>query len=386
MKFLDKESVSVKISKTYFFIFRYIISSFVIFILAFMLLKFPAHSADGVKKGIEICLNSLIPSLYPFMIITNIYALSGLADFNVLFIDRISRFLFRLPGKCASVIFFSFIGGLPIGTTMSVRLYERGIISREQCARMICFCVNPGPAFVISAVGTTMLGSKKIGLLIYVSLILSSFIIGIITRYFSSEDENYVESKIRGGAVADKGLSVEKAVAASSKAMFAICGWVVAFSCVNELIENMNIAEGIRSFFLCVSEITNGSLAASKNYPVPIVAAVVGFSGFCGHFQLMSSIQRAGLKYKYFLVSRIVNSGISAVICGFLLKLFPVAKETFAVGVKPERGDTSGSVVLSVLMIIMAILFVLGDDYIVKRKNAKKVLFLRKYFQKTIDI
>ncbi|MBQ3137128.1 MAG: hypothetical protein IJB74_06585 [Clostridia bacterium] len=373
MKISNKVPVTVKMSKIYSFIFRYTVSSFVIFVFAFMLLKFPVYSADGVKRGIDICLNSLIPSLYPFMILTNIYALSGLAEFDIPFTDKISGFLFRLPGKCLSVILFSFIGGLPIGATMSVRLYDRGLITREQCERMICFCVNPGPAFVISAVGYTVLGSVKAGLLIYISLILSSIIIGIITRFFSSENEFTAEVKLCEAPVHEKGIPLEKAVAESSKAMLAICGWVVAFTCITELTQNMNISEGIKSLILCVSEITNGSIRAAKDYPVPIVAAVIGFSGFCGHFQLMSLIRRAGLKYKYFLVSRIVNSGISAVICGLLFRLFPVAKETFAVGVRPEKGDTSGSVFLSVLMVVMAILFVLGDDYIVKRKNVKKV-------------
>ncbi len=369
MKALKKDLLSDKINKSYFFVLRYAVSSFAIFTLAFILLKFPAYSIDGVKKGIDICMNRLVPSLYPFMILTNIYISSKAAEMKIPLFNKLCRFLFRLPGCCAAVILFSFIGGLPIGAKMSSELCERGYISKEQCARLLCFCVNPGPAFVISAVGLSMLGSEKVGALIYASLILASLIIGFISRFFTSENETYINSDINTSASSVKGSSIETSVIKSSKSILFICSWVVAFSCLGELIVNLNFADGTKSFLLCITEMTRGSLVAAEKYPISIVSAVIGFSGICGHFQLMSAIKTAGMKYKIFLVSRIINSGLSAVICSLLLKVFPVVSETFYVGIKPESGKTSGSFILSVLMVMMAVLFVLGDDYRVIRKK-----------------
>lgn len=370
MKAFTKEYINI--NKAGLFVIRYAVSAFLLFSSAFILLRFPSHSAQGVKNGIDICLGSLVPGLYPFMIITNLYLSLGMAEARFSFIDRLCRFMFRLPGCCATVILFSLIGGLPIGAGMSAQLYERGMISREQCRRMLCFCVNPGPAFVISVVGHSALNSEKAGLLIYLSLILSSLIIGVLSGFFTADEEVFKISE--ASKLAEKGRScVESAVVKSSKSIFGICAWVVAFSCFSEIISNMGFSEGVSSFLMCITEMTRGSVVASESYPIPVVAAVIGFSGICGHFQLLRYINAAELKYKFFLVSRIINAGLSAVICGLLLKLFPVAEETFSVGVRPERGQLSGSVVLSVLMILMAALFVLGDDYRVTRKKLKKL-------------
>ncbi len=372
MKAITENRSFPKLSKAYLFVIRYSLSVFAICSAAFILLKFSSYSVSGVKKGIDICMGSLIPSLYPFMILTNYYALSEISEVRMGVIDKLCSLLFRLPGCCAAVILFSFVGGLPVGAKMSVGLYERGLISKEQCGRMLCFCVNPGPAFVISAVGMTMLGSKATGVIIYVSLILSSLIIGITSRYFSVGNETYIDSiSVKNSAV--KGAPLETAVIKSSKAIFAICAWVVAFSCLNEITANLNLSDAVKSFILFTSEMTCGSMTAAESFSAPIIAAVIGFSGFCGHFQLMGEINKAEIKYKYFLVSRIINSGISAVICSFLMKIFPVAEETFSVGIKPEVSESSGSAVLSALMLLMAVLFLMGDDYRIGRKNTKKV-------------
>ncbi len=372
MKFLNKPAISDKISGLYLFIMRYMLSAFAIFLLAFMLLRFPSYSADGVKKGISLCLESLVPSLYPFMIVTDIFISSKAAEIRSVTVGRLCKFLFRLPASAMPVILLSFIGGLPVGAKMSAELYERGLISKEQCARMLCFCINPGPAFVISAVGVSMLGSQSAGLIIYISLVLSSFIIGVASRFFVSPDENLFIAEKSICNESQTGNMIEKSVIRSSKAVLAVCSWVVAFSCLGELISVFALGEGMKSFLLCISEMTRGCFTAAGRYPVPIVAAVIGFSGICGHFQIMGEMKKCFLKYKTFLVCRIINSGLSAVICGFLLKLFPVASETFSVGVKPDSATTSGSVMLSVLMIVMAILFVLGDDYRVTGKKQKK--------------
>ncbi len=374
MKALSEARTLSRLSRAYMFLIRYILSAFGVCTVAFILLKFPTLSALGVKKGIDICLTSLIPSLYPFMILTNYYALSEISQLRIKTADRLCNFIFRLPGCCGAVIMFSFVGGLPVGAKMSSELYERGLISKEQFARLLSFCVNPGPAFVISAVGISMLGSKETGAVIYVSLILSSLIMGLLSRFFASEEETYISCSVEENSVkANKRAPFEKAVLKSSKALFSICAWVTAFSCLNEITVNLEISDALRSFILCTSEMTNGSMTAAESFSAPVVAAVIGFSGFCGHLQLMGEINKAELKYKYFLVSRIINSGLSAVICSFLLKCFPVAEETFAVGIKPESGENSGSVFLSVMMLLMAALFLIGDDYRIGRKITKKV-------------
>ena len=168
-----------------------------------------------------------------------------------------------------TVILLSFVGGLPVGAKMSAELYERGLISKEQFARLLSFCVNPGPAFVISAVGVSMLRSKETGIILYVSLIMSSLFIGILSRYFAPADETYISCTANDNSSKNKRAPFEKAVIKSSKSLFSICAWVTAFSCFNEITANLNISDALRSFILCTSEMTNGSMTASEWLRIP---------------------------------------------------------------------------------------------------------------------
>ena len=63
-------------------------------------------------------------------------------------------------------------------------MYDNGIISKKEAERVMTFCNNPGSAFVISAVGVSLFGSLKLGIILYVCVILSSVIVGAVGRLF----------------------------------------------------------------------------------------------------------------------------------------------------------------------------------------------------------
>ncbi len=367
MKVLRRSQLSL----SYVFVLKYIFGSFAVFSLAFIFIKFSELSAQGVKKGIDMCLKSIIPSLYPFMILTNIYASSDLVNVKVPLFNRLIGKVFRIPENSAGIILFSFIGGLPVGAKMTAELYKRRLISQEQGARIMCFCVNPGPAFLISFIGADLLGSRKTGILIYISLILSSVSVGVLSRFFATghTDGFCTEMKNINNVIKTDKRTLENAVINSSKTLFVICSWIVIFSCISELILCSDIQIGIKKFLLCTLEMTNGSIVAAEHFSAPIVAAVIGFSGICGHFQLLDCVKSVKLEYKYFLVSRIVSAGLSVVYCSLLTELFPIVNETFAMGTRPVIKESSGSVLLSVMMIIMALLFIVGDNFRFSKKK-----------------
>lgn len=353
----------------FIFVIRYILGAFALFALAFILLKFPETSADGVRNGIDLCLAILVPTLYPFMILTNVFVNSGIINKTPDFIRKIMNCLFKLPGECACVIFFSMIGGLPVGAKMAQKLYERKTLTADEGQRMLYFCVNPGPAFVISSVGYYMLGSKEIGLLIYLSLVASSLTLGIMTRFINNGTE-YIKVNKKYNAY-NKNI-FQASVSDASKSIITVCSWVVAFSCITEIIEKLSVSDTAKIFLQCITEMTNGCRISAENFSVPIIAGVIGFGGVCAHFQLMDSIIAMKMKYKYFLVGRILNGSIATLYCSLLLKWIPIANETFSAGVRPNERGMSASFFVSLLMILMAVLFIIGDDYSVKRKEKSK--------------
>ena len=141
-----------------------------------------SECVNGVKEGIMLCVNSIIPTLFPFMIVSRFIVNSGLGDFFGSFFTKITQKLFKLPGICSFVIIMSMIGGFPVGAKMTCDLLESGKINENEAQRLNLFCINAGPAFVIGTVGEIFAKSRRLGVLLFVCCVSSSLLVGIMSR------------------------------------------------------------------------------------------------------------------------------------------------------------------------------------------------------------
>lgn len=345
----------------------YTLTAGIMFFIGFMLIRYPDSATRGVTDGIELCLSTLVPSLFPFMFVSCFLLESGILNRTEGAFSFVGRRIFGLPGYCVPVIFFSMIAGLPVGARFTEELYNKRMITKAQGQRMLFFCMNPGPAFVITWVGYKMLGSRELGIIIYVSLIISSLLIGILSVPVWSDDEK-IENISTEKAKPDIALSVVRAVTQSSRNVFSICAWVVLFSCFIELIKVFGFSENTENFLLAITEVTNGCKRCAEIYPAPIIAGIIGFGGLCAHMQVSSSIVSLRLEYKYFISARILNAGISVLVSVFFLKCFPIAVETSAIGTVPEKAGLAMSYPICAGIMIMCFLLLLGDNFQIKKR------------------
>lgn len=349
---------------------KLIIMSFVIFFIMFMLMRFPEASSQGISNGIDLCLTALIPTLYPFLAVSSLLTQTDIIRTLRAPLNKISNLLFRLDGNCFGVIVMSMIGGMPVGCKMASDLYENGTITRSQSRQLMLFCFCCGPAFTVGTVGIFMLSSKSSGVIIYASLVISSLIIGILSRFF--EDEDNVRCKINMSTNhQDFSSALIKSVSGSTSAMFGICSWVILFSCINSLIEALPLSDSAKFFSYCILEVTNAAKISAGYLTLPLIAGIISFGGICSHCQVMPYIVRVGMKYKFFLVSRIIGATLSAIICNMLLEFFPVTYDVFSMGTLPKETATGFSVSISVAMMFTAGLFLLGDSTINLTKAKK---------------
>lgn len=353
-------------------IYAYIPISFTVFFIGFLLLRFPEVSAQGISDGIDLSLGTLIPTLFPFMIVSTLITKENLFDRIPKFIKKLTKTIFALDGKCLGAIIISMVGGLPLGCKMASDLYDNGEISQSQARKMTLFCFCTGPAFTISSVGLYMLGSKEAGVLIYTSLILSAITVGILSRFFEDDDSLYHQTKTDDQKETFS-TNLVRSVSSGSSAMLNICAWVIIFSCIIRLIEILPLNESASFFLSCILEVTNGAYIASGNMPLPIIAGIIGFGGFCGHCQVMPYLVKLRLKYKYFFVSRIIGGALSVIYCKLLTDIFPVSYEVFSIGTLPTQRASGLSAAVSIAMLFTAGLFLLGDTAIIRIKRKQAV-------------
>ncbi len=343
----------------------YVLISLFVFTNAFLLLRFPTQAGEGVLDGINLCVKTVIPSLFPFMVLSSFFAESGLCEKIGAVFEKITNLLFKQPGISSAVILIANIGGLPIGAKMVKQLYENKKLSMDQGQRLLLFCINPGPAFVISSVGCYMLGSAKAGVIIFVSQLSASLILGMLTS-FTANDESYENITPVTYEKPKIAQSLVNAASQSASGMIAICSWVIIFSSLEKLIDIFTLSPEIKLFLNCILEVTNGCKCAAGVLPIPIIAGIIGWSGICAHFQVMSSVIKLKLKLKYFITGRIINGALSVMICQALLYFFPVSKSAVALSASTVTSSASACFSVSLGLFIMCILLLLGDNFKVR--------------------
>lgn len=364
------KKLTLNYTAEYQYYIKFLLNLFLIFSIGFMLLSFPETASQGISNGIDLCLGTLIPSLYPFTILSSLIVNLNITDFIESLSDWFSKLIFRLPGKCIGIIIMSLIGGYPIGAKMTKELYENGKLSQNDAQRLLLFCINPGPAFTISSIGCYMLGSKTAGIAIYTSVILSSLIIGILSRVLAQETEKIKKSSANEYNSFSEALV--KSISNGTTVMLSICAWVCIFSCFNMLTEITSLSNEVKFTINCLSEVTNACMVACGNLPLPIIAGIIAFGGICTHFQIMSSISETKLKYKYFIVSRIIHGALSAFICNIIMKYVDISYEVFSAGTLPKKSPFSVSPAISILMFALCSMLLIGNSLNIKIKANKK--------------
>ena len=113
----------------------------VLLCLVFMF-KFPDTVTNGVTEGLKVCFYIILPSLFPFMVLSTYIIKSNIFDFAYKFLAPISKFLFRQSACTVPVIILSMIGGFPVGIKMVGNLLRENSITKNQAQRLCIFCMN----------------------------------------------------------------------------------------------------------------------------------------------------------------------------------------------------------------------------------------------------
>ena len=318
----------------------------------------PEICTAGIYHALTLCAKTLIPTLFPFMVVSGFFLRSGMSAVCGAHLSRLTARVFRLPGESAGILLLSMIGGFPVGIKMTAQLFSDKRITQKQAARMCLFCINAGPAFVISAVGAGFYKSTKIGVLLYGALCLSALTLGVLLRF--SEPKQNTESKKDTGAVLHVHLAtaLTDSVRDALQCTMQICAWVSLFGGISALFCALPLPEKVQLLLLGTVEITNGVAAAAGCVPLPFLSALLAFSGFAVHCQVLADLHFCGVKYSRFLLVRLLGAGLSALYCWLLLQIFPCDIITFANSAPHAFAAVSVSVPSGAALLLMSVLWI----------------------------
>ena len=160
-------------------------SVFTLFCCSFLilLLFFSQECISLASNGLLIWYKNMIPSLFPFMVLSGFMVRSGLSLKIGQWMQPLLGILFRLPSQMLYVIFMGFLCGFPMGAKIVADMLEKEQITRKEGEYLLAFCNNIGPLYMLGYV-IPLFGYKNVwqvlGLMYLVPLGY-----GIFLRYFS---------------------------------------------------------------------------------------------------------------------------------------------------------------------------------------------------------
>ena len=225
---------------------------------------------SGALSGVQLCLQTVIPSLFCFMVLTGFLINSGLYRLISLPLGPLTKGLFCLPPSMGSVVLLSLIGGYPMGAKSIAGLLEQGRLDRATAQRMLPFCCCAGPSFIITAVGSGMFGSAQAGILLYLVQLFVSILLGAVLGMRERGQQRRMLCDPLPAQRASNFMPMSQAfvlsVSQAVSALGQMCGFVILFKALSDILSS-TLEGGVLSCLLLGSLVTN-RLSAGKRAAV----------------------------------------------------------------------------------------------------------------------
>lgn len=315
------------------------------------LLRWPETVLAAGRRALALCEDTILPSLFPFFVLSSLVVGLGLADSFGRLLRPVMRPLFRVSGSGAAALVLGLIGGYPVGARTVRQLYEEGLISRADAVRLLAFCNNSGPAFLLGVVGSGVYGSAQIGLFLCAVHILAALLVGFCFRFYPVKGTERARSVRSARRETKSGAALfTDAVRSSFSAVLGVCAFLLFFGVVTALMEQagaFGLLTGLlqklglppelgRSLCAGVLELSNG-IASLPNaaYSLPLAAALLGWGGVSVLCQTMGVLDGSGLPIQTCIWGKALHGALSALLCLAVQKLCPAAVPALAVQTAP---------------------------------------------------
>lgn len=262
-----------------------------------LLLVRPSAAASGALEGLSLTAQVLLPSLFPFMVLTDVLLNSS------------------LPGTERRAVSFvlGLAGGYPTGARLVCGLYTSGRIRREEAEWRLGWCSNCGIGFLFGTVAAGLLGRPALGITLLLSQVLSALCCALFLR-----PPKHTTTAV---SVSAAGGSFSAALSRAAKSMAGVGSGVILISALLAATERLlpPLPPLVSALLRGVCELSLGARAAAA---LPgggvLLSSVCAFGGLCVHLQCLGFISAAGLSPRRYFVGK----ALQALFAGFFAFVF----------------------------------------------------------------
>ena len=274
------------------------------------LLVVPSVALEASKKGLLLWFDALLPTLLPFLIISQLLLKTPLVDYFQKLSGSAFQRLFHCSENGAFCLLCGFLCGYPVGARLiSLRLKE-GNLSLPEGQYLLSFCNNVSPMFCISFGMMQTLG--KTNIFPYLFFIYgSALLFGILTRPNFCND-SFEKHKKQTSSTENIFQLIDVCIIDSFLIMIKLCGYLILFTIISGgLIQFMPskmifLTPVLTAFLEITGGLSNIQQLSDGFYKTMLCIAALTFGGLCCIFQTNSVISDTELSLRKYIFHKIL--------------------------------------------------------------------------------
>ena len=280
-----------------------------------VLLLLPDVSAQAARDALALCAQTVIPSLFPFFVLSSLLIACGASELLSALLSPLMRPLFALSGAGAAALALGLCGGYPVGARTAAELVEGGALAKEEGERLLAFCNNAGPGFLLGICGAGIFSSSRAGAALYLIHIAAALLSGmLLCRALPPLPRSHAPRR----ALKRQHFSAvfPAAVQNALTGCLNVSAFVVFFTVLARLLLHF-LPQSFTASLPCALalgalELTSGVLSLPCSRAGFLAcAALLGWGGVSVHCQTLSVLSASPLTARYYFAGKILQAVLS---------------------------------------------------------------------------
>ena len=299
------------------------------------MLLFPQAAFQGASLGVLLWFHTVLPTLLPFLIISNLLIHTGAINMISRILAPILCRFFRVSPYGAFVILIGFLCGCPMGSKVAADLLKKDGISEREARYLLSFCNNTSPMFIVSYIIWQNLKVPALTLPLLVILTAAPVMLSFVFRRLyqipkQGETGNrkfFLQSPGFGNGSGNGSGSLDTCIMNGFETITIIGGYIILFSILISFAGLLPVKPAaFTGFFLPSLEITTGipmicNAPMSRNMQIMQALALTSFGGWCAAAQTRAMIQGTSLPFLPYIAEKLITALATSLLVWLFLYL-----------------------------------------------------------------
>jgi sporulation integral membrane protein YlbJ len=298
---------------------------------------FPASSYNGAKRGLLLWFNTILPTLLPFIILSNLIIRLQITKYLSKILYPLFHTIFRVSRGGCYPILIGLLSGIPVGAKSIADLVENDTIRTEEGQYLLGFCNNASPMFIMSFIAIAQLKQPNLRFILLLIIFGSGIITSIfyfkilpksnkITKFSVSTTELIQNNSKKIEPTKFDFSLLDSAIMDGFEVLTKVGGYVILFSIPAQIISNMGnsvnifklVSIGILEITTGINHISNSNL--EMNTKIALITMITAFGGLSGLAQTKSVISNTRLSIGTYFKVKLIHMTLAFLLATLFIK------------------------------------------------------------------